>query len=168
MPTSISWFTWYRNIQQKASLKGTVIQGTIPFISTKMIHSWAQSWSALQKLLGLFGETGWLIFFSASSLGYNKLLLQNCTLLTLRNIWDIDSRDPDQFTDLLLCFLTQVLLWGSWLGGLIWGNVESTCFIQGCFLCELVTTQSKKSLVSNTAGSLTPGPKPPALVALMQ
>lgn len=111
----------------------------------------------------------WLVnFFSASSPGCSKLLLQNCTLPTPWNIQDISSRDPDQFTDLLLCFLTQVLLWGSWLGGLIWRNVESTCFIQGCFLCELVTTQSKKSLVSKAAGSLILGPKPPALVALMQ
>lgn len=79
------------------------------------------------------------------------------------------SRDPDQLTDLLLCFLMHVLLQGSWLGGLIWRNIESTCFIQGCFLCELVKTESKKPLVSNTVGSLIPGSKPPALLfALMQ
>lgn len=95
MSTFISWFTWHRKIQHKASLKGIVFQGTVPFISTRMIHSWAESWSALQKLLGLFALEKLVNLFSASSLGYNKLLLQNCTLLTPWNIQDVNSRDPD-------------------------------------------------------------------------
>lgn len=95
----------------------------------------------------------WLLFLSASS----KLLLQNCR--TPETLERVISRDPDQLTDLLLGLLIQVLLQGSWLGGLIWRNVESTCFIQGCFLCELVTTERKKPLVSNTVRNLILGSK---------
>lgn len=97
-----------------------------------------------------------IYFFPSSSLGHNKRFLQTCTLLKTPE--HVISRDLDQITDLLLCFLMQVLLQG--LGGLIRRNVESTCFIQGCFLCELVTTESNKPLVSNTVGSPILGSKP--------
>lgn len=55
----------------------------------------------------------------------------------------IIPRDPDQLTYPLLCFFMQVLLWKSWLSGLIWKNVESTRFIQGCFLCKLTIKKQK-------------------------
>lgn len=121
-----------------------------------MTHSCAQDLSALQMplILSLSALEKLGSFFFPPRADHR---IHQTFLAELYSPWApeyIIPRNPDQLTYPLLCFFMQVLLWESWLSSLICKNVESTRFIQGCFLCKLTITKSKKPLVLNTFGNL--------------